>query len=89
MGRKGPFQGKQRPGQLPRRKKAGAKGSKKGGVWGLVGLLSSFAGAFAWALLRQRSQKRQYLGSDSAVLSSMLQRPLRWSEHAVCRMDCR
>ena len=90
MGRnKSPFPGKQRPGQLPKRKKFEKGDKKKGSAWGLVGLLGSFAGAFAWALLRQRSGRQQAVGSDRALLSSMLQKPLRWSEHAVCRMDCR
>ncbi len=90
MGRnKGPFRGKQRSGQLPKRKKLEKGDRKKGSSWGLVGLLGSVVGAFAWAVLRQRSGRQQALGSDRALLSGMLQKPLRWTEHAVCRMDCR
>lgn len=67
----------------------GPRKKKERSVWGLVGAVASFAALFGWTLLsRGKAAQRQRL-ADRRILNSMLAKPLHYTEHASCRMDCR
>ncbi len=60
-----------------------------GSTWGLLGLATSLLGAWlfgAWHIGQQRGRKAQ---ADGVTLSRLLEKPLQYTEHAKCRMDCR
>jgi hypothetical protein len=55
-------------------------------VWGFVCVAASVAVAlWGWAVVQQAGRRRRH----RAVLDGMLRRPLVFTEHAACRMDCR
>ncbi|CAL8462505.1 g2038 [Coccomyxa elongata] len=91
-----PFRGKRTLGnsnKAPRRsRKRNSKGSGKNSgknSWGLLGLAVSITAAWlfgAWQIGEHRTKKKQY---DKLTLAGLLSKPLKYTEHALCRMDCR
>jgi hypothetical protein len=68
---------------------AGGKRPKRAGPLALGGLIVSIAAAWAaaaWRIGLQRSGKAK---ADRRLLNSALALPLRFTDHALCRMDCR
>lgn len=68
---------------------AGARNAKERSPWGLLGLVAGVAGAWllgAWHIGQQRVQKGR---GDRVALARLLANPLKYTEHALCRMDCR
>ncbi len=55
-------------------------------VWGLAGLFVGLASLLTYVVGTQRKQKRT---RDRHILTNMLRRPLVYTEHAACRMECR
>ena len=99
---KQPFRGKQRldSKRLPRRPKSkkphsyaqdGEKRSniRPGGLWGIIGLVGSFAALWLYSSGQQGKQRRRKADADSKVLAVLRSRPLVVSGHGACRMDCR
>lgn len=64
--------------------KARAKAQRS--VWGVVGLLAGLSSLFFWVTSQKRKQKQV---RDKTVLSNLLRKPLSYTEHAACRMECR
>ncbi|EIE23976.1 hypothetical protein COCSUDRAFT_53173 [Coccomyxa subellipsoidea C-169] len=90
-----PFRGKKTLGnttKAPRRsRKDKSKGPRKSGSspWGLFGLAASIAAAWlvgAWHIRDQRTRKYQV---DKNTLARIMSKPMKYTEHAQCRMDCR
>ena len=54
--------------------------------WSFVGLVAGLAGLYLYVTGVQRKEKRQ---RDRRVLDGMRRRPLKVTEHAACRMECR
>lgn len=52
---------------------------------GFVGVAASAVALWGWAVLQHAGARRR----NRAVLDGMLRRPLTFTEHAACRMDCR
>ena len=77
--------------RLPKKRGSGGAGDgsprkkKERSVWGLVAAVGSFAALFGWTLLSRGKAAK----ADRRILDSMLAKPLRYTEHASCRMDCR
>ena len=68
---------------------AGPRRKQNGSSWGLVGIVASAAAAWlfgAWQIGQNKAKKSR---SDSSYLTQMLALPLKYTEHAQCRMDCR
>ena len=68
---------------------AGSRRRGDGSTWGLVGILASTAAAWligAWHIGQNKAKKA---GNDTSYLTRMLAVPLKYTEHAQCRMDCR
>ena len=68
---------------------AGASQKRNGSSWGLVGIVASAAAVWlfgAWQIGQNKAKKAR---SDASYLTQMLALPLRYTEHAQCRMDCR
>ena len=68
---------------------AGARQKRNGSSWGLVGIVASAAAVWlfgAWQIGQNKAKKAR---SDASYLTQMLALPLRYTEHAQCRMDCR
>ena len=100
---KQPFRGKQRldSKRLPKRPKPkartdadGSPGSKRGkkrpgGLWGVVGLVGSFAALWLYSATQQSRQRRQKADADGLLLARLRSRPLSITEHGACRMGCR
>ena len=67
----------------PRRKRG------DGSTLALIGIVASAAAAWlfgAWQIGQNKSKKAR---SDASYLTQMLALPLKYTEHAQCRMDCR
>lgn len=66
----------------------GGGGSKKSrrSVWGFVGLAAGLAALWVYVVGGQRKAKQD---RDKRILTSMLRRQIKYTEHAACRMDCR
>ena len=68
---------------------AGPRRRQDGSTWGLVGVVASAAAAWlfgAWHLGQSKAKKAR---NDTSYLTQMLAVPLKYTEHAQCRMDCR
>ena len=68
---------------------AGARQKRNGSSWGLMGVVASAAAVWlfgAWQIGQNKAKKAR---SDASYLTQMLALPLKYTEHAQCRMDCR
>ena len=68
---------------------AGPRRRQDGSTWGLVGIVASAAAAWlfgAWHIGQGKAKKAR---GDASYLTQMLAVPLKYTEHAQCRMDCR
>ena len=68
---------------------AGPRRKGSSSTWGLVGIVASTAAAWlfgAWQIGQNKAKKAR---SDASYLEQMLAVPLKYTEHAQCRMDCR
>jgi hypothetical protein len=77
--------------KLPKFKKQRKEGDgsdrkKSRTLWGLAGLFVGLASMLAYVVGSQRKQKRE---RDRGILNGMMRRPLVYTEHAACRMECR
>ena len=74
-GRKAPWPGGEKP--------------KRGGPLAIGALIASVAASLllsAWSISRQRAGKAR---ADRATLEAAAAKPLKYTDHALCRMDCR
>lgn len=69
----------------------GGGGSKRKdhSFWGLVGTLAGFVALFSWTVAHKAAQGKRKRQEDERLLTAMRRRPLRFTEHAACRADCR
>jgi hypothetical protein len=67
----------------------GGKRPKRAGPLALGGLIVSIAAAWAAAAWRIGLQRSGKVKADRRLLNSALALPLRFTDHALCRMDCR
>ncbi|CAK0750017.1 hypothetical protein CVIRNUC_001957 [Coccomyxa viridis] len=93
-----PFAGKKVLGsnnsnKAPRRgkhgKPKGARQKRNGSSWGLVGVVASAAAVWLFGAWQIGQNKAKKAGSDASYLTQMLTLPLKYTEHAQCRMECR
>ncbi|KAK9818143.1 hypothetical protein WJX72_007775 [[Myrmecia] bisecta] len=96
MGRnnKNPFRGKQRLGDYKAAKGAkpksqGKRPKRQGGPWGLVAVVGAFAVFFTGKLLYDRQKQKEHLQASRLILAGMRTKPIKFTEHATCRMGCR
>ena len=68
---------------------AGARQKRNGSSWGLVGVVASAAAVWLFGAWQIGQNKAKKAGSDASYLTQMLALPLKYTEHAQCRMDCR
>jgi hypothetical protein len=47
------------------------------------------AAAWIFGALQISSQKKSKASKDKMLLARLLRKPLKYTEHALCRMDCR
>lgn len=71
--------------------KTGSKKGKWSGGFGLgtLGLICAVAGGCLFGVSSVLQKRRSKAASDSSVLTSILNKPMKYTEHAKCRMDCR
>jgi hypothetical protein len=78
---------KKNPDGSDSRPKGNGKGKKTGfGLLGILAFAGSLLGMVGWVAHRERSEKRQL---DGNLLRRLRSKPLGFSKHAACRMDCR
>lgn len=77
--------------QQQHRAKTGSKKGKGAGGWGLgtLGLICAVAGAWLFGVSSVLQKKRSKAVTDGTILISILNKPINYTEHAKCRMDCR
>ena len=68
---------------------AGARQKGNGSSWGLVGIVASAAAIWLFGAWQVGQNKAKQARNDASYLTRMLALPLRYTEHAHCRMDCR
>ena len=74
----------------PKRRRGGHGGDGGGsGGRSLVAVAAAFAAAVGLAVAAAVRQERALQRRSADVRQSLRSRPLRYSEHAACRMDCR
>ncbi len=56
------------------------------GVLGVAAAVAAFVAAAVWALGRQR---QRVVTTDRTTLATLVRKPMHFTEHALCRMDCR
>ncbi|CAG9461178.1 unnamed protein product [Pedinophyceae sp. YPF-701] len=74
-----------------RRKDAGGKKAQREGrsFFGMIGIVTGIVAAGIMGFLYQQKQDRELEAEDRRILKRMLRTPLQWTDHGVCRMDCR
>ena len=98
---KNPFRGQRSPGSnKPSRPKAFRKKKsdeerkdkrvpKKKSPWAVLGAVSSFAAVWLFTIFKVQDDSKQKRLSDKLILKSLLFKPLVYTDHAICRMNCR
>jgi len=96
---KDPFRGKRRGFATERagkqkklnkkKKKGGGEGKPRRSSWGLLGLLTSLAAGAVAVLGFQGQANKRKREEEAPLLTRMLMKPLEYTEHGACRMDCR
>lgn len=65
------------------------KGGGPSGPWGFLALVTAVAGAWFLGVKSTISSRKEKRRESRGALAGLLAKPMSYSEHAKCRMDCR